>query len=60
MKKFDLKQWRKKNGMTQARFAKLVGLCRDTISVMENGGKIKTASLIEKFCQLYDILKERK
>jgi HTH-type transcriptional regulator/antitoxin PezA len=60
MKKFNLKQWRKKHGMTQIEFAKLVGLCRDTISVIENGGKTKTGPLVEKFCQLYDILKERK
>lgn len=58
MKKFDLKKWRLKHGLTQEQFAALVPCHRNTIIKIEraqqSGEKVKNISLLESFCRIYD------
>ena len=61
MKKFNLKQWRKKHSITQKAFGKLTGIkSRETIRKIENGTKTQFGLIVERFCLLYDITNERK
>jgi DNA-binding XRE family transcriptional regulator len=61
-KKFNLKEWRQKHGITQEEFAAMVPCHRNTIinieRMQESGEIVKSIVLLESFCELYDLKKK--
>lgn len=54
MKKFDLKKWRKKHGLTQEELAEMILVSPDTIQRIESGTFNGNLLLVASFCELYD------
>ena len=54
MKKFDLRKWREKYGLSQVQAANELLLSRATIQNIEAGLSFKNLHLIEAFCYFYD------
>jgi len=52
--KFNLKEWREKNGLTQEEASRELLISHDTISKIENGAKPRGMHLIEISCLYYD------
>lgn len=55
MKKKTLQDLRKEKGLTQEQSAKILGITKEYVSMLENGDRNPSDSLKEKMAKLYSI-----